>query len=93
MLLQLQFKRSVMTDAPDADGNGHDADEDEWHKDEDPVVPSRFEIVGGEQLEHQEKQVGGEADQHRLVLNVFLGVEAALRSAPPHVRPDYGTEN
>ena len=42
------------------------------------------EIVGGEELEHEEQEVCGEADQHRLVLDVLLRVEARLRPPPPH---------
>ena len=46
------------------------------------------EIVGGEELEHEEQEVCGQADQHRLVLDVLLRVQPGLGSAPPDVRAD-----
>ena len=56
----------------------------ERDEDQDPLVSPGVEIVCGEELEHEEQEVCGEADQHRLVLDVLLRVEAGLRPPPPH---------
>jgi hypothetical protein len=50
---ELEFKGPVVPDAPDADGDGHDADKDEGNKNEDPVVAARLEVVRDEELEHE----------------------------------------
>ncbi len=73
-----------MPDAPDADGHGDEADKDERHEDEDPQVSPGLQVVGHEQLEHKEQQVGGQRDEHGLVLHVLVGVHARLRPSPPH---------
>ena len=53
-------------------------------------MPSGVEVIGCEELEHEEEQVDRETDEHGLVLEVLLIVEPGLRSPPPHVAPDTG---
>ena len=40
-------------------------------------------IVSTEELEHEEQEVDGKADEHGLVLDVLLRVQPRLRSPPP----------
>ena len=82
-----------MSDTPDTNGDGDDANEYQWHEDQDPVVSLGVEVVSHQQLEHQQQQMGGQTDQHGLVVDVFLGVQTVLWPTPPDVRTHQGTQD
>ena len=42
-------------------------------------------IVSTEELEHEEQEVDGKADEHGLVLDVLLRVQPGLRPPPPDI--------
>ena len=96
---QLEFKGTIVAHGPDTDGDGDHADEDQRDKDEDPHVPvdattgPGVKIVSAEELEHEEEEVDGEADEHGLVLDVLLRVQPGLRPPPPDVRADGCSSN
>ena len=48
------------------------------------------EVVGCEELEHEEEQVDSQTDEHCLVLEVFFIVQSGLRPPPPDVTSHRG---
>ena len=56
-------------------------------------MPVRLQVVCHEQLEHEQQQMRGQADEHGFVLDVFVHVHAALGAAPPNARTNDGTRN
>ena len=77
-----------MPDTPDTDGNRYDADKDQRDEDQDPHVSPSIKVVSGEKLKHEQQEVNCQADQHGLVLNVFLCVQSGLGPPPPHIGPN-----
>ena len=52
----------------------------------DTTASPSVKIVSTEELEHEEEEVYGEADEHGLVLDVLLRVQPGLGTTPPDVR-------
>lgn len=70
--LVTHLKRAVMLDGPDAHGDAHDGNEDEWDEYEYPEMTSSLQLVTDQQLEHEEDQVQRQADEHGLVVHIRL---------------------
>ena len=88
-----EIREPIVSDTPNTDGNGDDADKHKWDEDQDPHVSPGIEVVSSEELEHEQQEVNCQADQHGLVLNIFFCIQPGLRPPPPHIRPNSCTSN
>lgn len=87
-----QLEAAVVLDGPHARTHAGHATEDERDEHEHPQVIAGAETVAGQELEHEQDEVQGQADEHRLELHVRVGLDAVVGVPAPADGPHHGPQ-